>query len=194
MEVIKIKITPENIGQFYIYDERLDTKEFLDDCKELEKKISAFVKGKKTKLTKKYPERYDLTVFTYSQNREPWLINDGCHRIEALRNLFARKKIDHFDAWLIPSNIIGAKTREQALELNAIIKKKLDEVGLPHWVQKFDYELQNGKLITWKNLNLIDTGGKDKTLQYGVNWFLNEDIRLRLRETDNHIYKNKYKI
>lgn len=193
MEVLKYKITPENIDQFYIIDHRLDHQEFIDDRKVLENKIINYVKGIPNELTDQYPERYDLTVLTYSQNAKPWLINDGCHRITALREIFKRGDIDHFDVWLIPSNIIGATTKKEALMLNQMVKRALTKAGLPHWVQKFDYEERKGKLVVWKNINLIDTGGKDTRLQYGVNWFLNEDYQNK-DDTDQHNYKNKYKL
>ena len=200
LKIVKMRITPDNIDQFYIVDHRLKEKEFIQDRKILEKKIVAHEKKIPNELTAKYPERYDLTVLTYSQNMPEWLINDGCHRITALqklfkKNIFGRRKIEGFDVWLIPSNIIGATTKEEALELNRQVKKLLDEAGLPHWVQKFDYELQeDGKLFAWKNINLIDTGGEDQRLQFGVNWFLNEDPRRKLIDIDEHNYKNKYKL
>jgi len=195
LKVIQMRITPENIDQFYIIDHRLKEKEFIKDRKKLEEKIIAHVNKTPNELTAKYPGRYDLTVLTYSQNKDPWLINDGCHRIEALRRLFKRKAIPYFDVYLIPSNIIGATTKKEALMLNEMCKKELDRVGLPHWVQKFDYEIQpDGRLFAWKNINLIDTGGEDTRLQYGVNWFLNEDPRRTLVDVDEHNYKNKYNL
>jgi hypothetical protein len=154
----------------------------------------AYEKGEVNELTAKYPGRYDLTVLTYSQDKPLWLINDGCHRIEALRRLLKQGDIDGFNVWLIPSNIIGATTKKEALMLNEMVKKRLDEAGLPHWVLKFDYELVDGKLFAWKNLNLIDSGGEDTRRQYGVNWFLNEDPRRKLVDVDEHNYKNKYKL
>lgn len=193
-KVLPFRITPDNIDQFYIIDHRLKEKEFIEDRKKLEQKIVAHYKKTPNELTAKYPNRYDLTVLTYSQNQKPWLINDGCHRIEALRRLFKRKEIPYFDVWLIPSNIIGAQTKKEAMILNEMVKKELDRVGLPHWVQKFDYEERDGKFIAWKNINLIDTGGEDKRLQYGVNWFLNEDPRRTLVDVDEHNYKNKYNL
>ena len=129
-----------------------------------------------------------------SDHGEPFLINDGCHRITALRELFKRKEIEGFDVWLIPSNIIGATTKEEALKLNKEVNKLLKKAKLPEWIKKFDYEIKKGKLIAWKNINLIDTGGEDKRLQYGVNWFLNEDPRRTLVDVDEHNYKNKYKL
>lgn len=189
-----MRITPENIGQFYIIDHRLKQKEFIDDRKVLEQKIINYEKGITNELTEKYPERYDLNVLTYSQNAKPWLINDGCHRIEALRRLLKRGDITGFDVWLIPSNIIGATTKREALLLNKLVNKELEKAGLPLWVKKFDYEERDGKLIAWKNINLIDTGGEDKRLQYGVNWFLNEDPLRTLTDADEHNYKNKYKL
>lgn len=194
LKVIRTRITPENIGLFYIIDHRLKQKDFIDDRKVLEQKIINYEKGITNELTEKYPQRYDLTVLTYSQNKEPYLINDGCHRIEALRRLLKRGDISGFDVWLIPSNIIGATTKEEALLLNKLVNKELKKAGLPEWVKKFDYELRDGKLIAWKNINLIDTGGEDKRLQYGVNWFLNEDPLRTLTDADEHNYKNKYKL
>lgn len=189
-----MRITPENIGEFYIIDHRLEEDEFIKDRVALEEKIINYERGFVSELTKKYPERYDLTVLTYSQNAKPWLINDGCHRIEALRRIFERGDIDGFDVWLIPSNIIGAQTKEEALFLNKLVDIELKRAGLPMWIKKFDFEERNGKLIAWKNINLIDTGGEDKRLQYGVNWFLNEDPRRKLVDVDEHNYKNKYKL
>jgi hypothetical protein len=192
MKVYKIRITKDNINTFSIREHRFGTKEFIDDVEALKKKMIAYEKGDKSELTKIYPERYDLTVLTYSQNEEPFLINDGCHRIVAMREMLRDNQIKGFTFWLIPSNIIGANTKEEALELNQIVNKALDKSKLPHWVKKFDYELRDGKLIAWKNINLIDTGGQDTRLQYGVNWFLNEDPRRTLTDVDEHNYKNKY--
>lgn len=194
MEVIKIRFTPENIGNFHSVDWRLGQKEFWDDVAVLEKKMVAYHRGETNELTKKYPGRYDLTVFTFSQDAPdvPFLINDGSHRLKALTHLFQEKTIPYFDAYLLPSNIIGAKTVDEALALNEEVNRALDKVGLPHWVKKFDFELRDGQLIAWKNINLIDTGGEDKRLQYGVNWFLNADPRRKLVDVDEHNYKNKY--
>lgn len=194
IDVVRMRITPENIGEFYIIDHRLKQKDFIIDRKVLEDKIVNYEKGITNELTEKYPERYDLTVLTYSQNAKPWLINDGCHRIEALRRVFKRGDIGGFDVWLIPSNIIGATTKKEALMLNKMVDKKLSEAGLPLWIKKFDYEERDGKLIAWKNINLIDTGGEDTRRQYGVNWFLNEDPLRTLTDVDEHNYKNKYKL
>ena len=194
LEIIKTRITPQNIDSFYIRDHRLEEEEFITDRKILEAKIVNYEKGITNELTEKYPGRYDLTVLTYSQNEEPFLINDGCHRITALRELFKRKEIEGFDVWLIPSNIIGATTKEEALKLNKEVNKLLKKAKLPEWIKKFDHEIKKGKLIAWKNINLIDTGGEDKRLQYGVNWFLNEDPRRTLVDVDEHNYKNKYKL
>jgi len=193
MEVIKFKFTPENIDQFYAYDWRKDTDEFKKDVQVLVKKMVDYQKGIKNELTKRYPGRYDLTVFTYSQNVEsaPHLINDGSHRLEALKIIFQNKLLKNFDAYLIPSNILGAITKEEAYTLNRIVNKELDKYGLPHWVKKFDFEDRDGKLIAWKNINLIDTGGKDTRKQYGIKWFLNED-KQNADDTDQHNYKNKY--
>lgn len=194
LDVVRMRITPDNIGQFYIIDHRLKQKDFIEDRKVLEDKITNYEKGITNELTEKYPERYDLTVLTYSQNKEPWLINDGCHRIEALRRLFKRGDIGGFDVWLIPSNIIGATTKKEALMLNSMVDRELKKAGLPLWVKKFEYEERDGKLIAWKNINLIDTGGEDTRKQYGVNWFLNEDPLRTLTDEDQHNYKNKYKL
>lgn len=193
MEVIKYRFTPENINDFYAYDWRRETDEFKKDIEILVKKMVAYQKGEINELTKKYLGRYDLTVFTYSQTApdSPHLINDGSHRLEALKIIFNKKLLDCFDAYLIPSNILGATTKKEALILNKMVNDELDKFGLPHWVKKFDFEERDGKLIAWKNINLIDTGGEDTKKQYGIKWFLNEDT-IDQNDTDKHNYKNKY--
>lgn len=194
--VVNIRFTAENTPLFHATDWRLGEKIFWDDVKILIKKMVAYQKGKKNELTKRYPGRYDLTVFTYSQDApdSPRLINDGSHRLQALNIIFKKKMLKYFDAWLIPSNIIGAETHREALFLNDHVNKELDKVGLPHWVKKFDFEMRGDQLVAWKNINLIDTGGEDTRLQYGVNWFLNDDPRRKLVDVDEHNYKNKYKL
>ena len=84
-EVKKIRITPDNIDMFDMVDKRVDQIDYINDRKALEKKMTAYAKGEVDDLTKVYPERYDLTVLTYNQYAEPYLIIDGCHRLEALR-------------------------------------------------------------------------------------------------------------
>jgi len=190
--VYKIRITKDNINQFYALEWRKGQKVFWKDVKVLVKKMVKYAKGKKSKLTKVYPERYDLTVLTYSQNKKPWCINDGSHRIEAMKIILKRGLLDGFDFYLIPSNVLGARTKEEAYKLNEIVNKELDKYGLPHWVKKFDFENRNGKLIAWKNINLIDSGGQDTRRQYGIDWFLNDGIIPR-KDFDKHNYKNKYR-
>ena len=174
-KVIKIRITPENIGDFKIQDHRTEDIDYINDRKALEKKIIDYSAGKKDELTIKYPQRYDLTVLTYDQYGEPYWIIDGCHRIEAM-NKTLLKEIGGFDFWLIPSNILGAETKEEAYRLNKMVNKELAEAGLPLWVKKFDFADIDGKLIAWKNINIIDTGDISQPLQFGVDWKLNEGI------------------
>jgi len=184
-KVIKFRITPENISQFKIFDTRTEKPEYIADRKSLEQKMIDYEKGIKDELTKKYPERYDLTVLTYTQFElyPPYVINDGCHRIEALRKtLFPQKLIDGFTFWLIPTNIpipsyfLYNPSEKDAYKLNNDINKKLKRAGLPLWVKKFDFCDIDDKLVAWKNINIIDTGDINAPLQFGVDWKLNEGI------------------
>ena len=92
--------------------------------------MAAYQKGEIEELTKIYPERYDLTVLTYTQYESPpysdkWTINDGCHRIMAMRTTLFPDMIPYFDFWLIPSNVAGAKTKEEAYRLNEMVDEEL---------------------------------------------------------------------
>jgi len=171
--VIKIRVTPENLDQFYYVDDRTERPDYIADRKALEKKMIAYEKeGKET-----YPGSYDITVLTYTQYQKDYLINDGCHRMQALRRtLFPEKLIDGFTFWLIPTNILGAENKEDAYKLNELVNEKIIEAGLPLWVKKFEFAEIEGKLTAWKNINIIDTGDTNELLQFGVDWRLNENI------------------
>jgi len=171
-DIVKVRITKDNIGEFYIYDNRTKTEDFILDRKALEEKMIDWEKG--INRLPDYPERYDLTVLTYTQYEKPYLINDGCHRIEAMRNMLADGRIEGFDFTLIPTNILGPKDKEDAYILDDIVNEKLIKVGLPLWVKKFDFAEMDGKTICWKNINIIDSGDINAPLQFGVDWFLNE--------------------
>lgn len=169
-DVIKIRVTPENLDKFYYVDDRTERPDYINDRKALEKKMIDYENGKET-----YPGSYDITVLTYTQYQKDYLINDGCHRMQALkRTLFPKKLIDGFTFWLIPTNILGVTTKEEAYDLNAQVDKKLKEAGLPLWVKKFEFCEIDKKLTAWKNINIINTGNTDEMLQFGVDWFLNE--------------------
>ena len=172
-DVIKIRVTPENLDQFYYVDDRTEREDYVKDRQALEKKMIDYEKkGKET-----YPGSYDITVLTYTQYQKPYLINDGCHRMQALkRTLFPKKLIDGFTFWLIPTNILGAETKEEAYDLNKQVDDKLIESGLPLWVKKFEFAEIDGKLTAWKNINIINTGNTDELLQFGVDWKLNEGV------------------
>jgi len=175
-EVLKFRITPENIGMFKYNDDRTERIDYIKDREALEDKLAAYEKGEIRPMTKIYPERYDLTVLTYDQYKEPYFIIDGCHRIEALRKtLFSQKLINGFTFWLIPSNFWGAWDKEEAYRLNEMVNLKLKKAGLPLWVKKFDFVEIDGKLTAWKNINIIDTGDINQPLQFGVDWVLNEN-------------------
>jgi len=171
--VKKVRITPDNLNMFKIVDDRTERPDFVLDRKALEKKMIAYENGQNDIRT--YPERYDLSVLTYTQYVDPYLVNDGCHRIEAMRNMLP-DRIDGFDFWLIPSNVAGAQTKEEALRLNEMVDEELKKNGLPLWVKKFDFKEIDGKLVAWKNINIIDTGDINQPLHFGVDWFLNEGI------------------
>ena len=176
-KVVKFRVTPENLDKFRIKDDRTERPDYILDRQALERKMVAYEKGEKDELTKKYPGRYDLTVLTYTQYEDPYLINDGCHRVMAMRTtLFPEKLIDGFTFWLIPSNVAGAQTKEEAYRLNEMVDKELKANGLPLWVKKFEFAEIDGKLTAWKNINIIDTGDINEPLQFGVDWFLNEGI------------------
>ena len=169
-DVLKIRVTPENLDKFYYVDDRTERPDYINDRKALEKKMIDYENGKET-----YPGSYDITVLTYTQYQKDYLINDGCHRMQALkRTLFPKKLIDGFTFWLIPTNILGVTTKEEAYDLNAQVDKKLKEAGLPLWVKKFEFCEIDKKLTAWKNINIINTGNTDEMLQFGVDWFLNE--------------------
>ena len=172
--VEKVRITSDNIDVFRIKDDRTERPDFILDRKALEKKMIAYEKGENDLVS--YPERYDLSVLTYTQYVEPWLINDGCHRIEAMRNMLKDGRIEGFDFWLIPSNVAGANNKQEAIRLNEMVDQELKKNGLPLWVKKFDFKEIDGKLVAWKNINIIDTGDINEPLHFGVDWFLNEGI------------------
>jgi hypothetical protein len=176
-KVLQFRITPDNLKQFFIRDGRTKQPDYIIDRKAIEQKMIRYEKGEVDELTKRYLGRYDLTVLTYTQYEDPYTINDGCHRITALRTtLFPKKLIDGFTFWLIPSNIAGAETKEEAYRLNEMVNEELKKNGLPLWVKKFEFCEINGKLTAWKNINIIDTGDINQPLQFGVDWKLNEGI------------------
>ena len=185
-DVKKIRITKDNIDQFKIVDTRTENIDYINDRKALEKKLANYEKGIKDELTLKYPGRYDLTVLTYNQYAEPYTIIDGCHRIEAMRKtLLPEGIIDGFDFWLIPMNILipenfeemseydKSLVEEDAFRLNEMVNAELKIAGLPLWVKKFEFTRIDGNLVTWKNINIIDTGDINQPLQFGVDWWLN---------------------
>lgn len=180
-EVFQIRITKENIDQFRYVDKRTDNIDFINDRKALEKKLEDYEKGVKDELTLKYPERYDLTVLTYNQYEDPYLIIDGCHRIEAMKKvLLPQNIIEGFTFWLVPSNCWGQDengyfeiTEEEAFRLRDMTDQALEENGLPKWVNKFYFTKIDGVLVAWKNINILDTGDINQPLQFGVDWKLN---------------------
>jgi len=171
-DVIKVRITKDNIDQFYIIDDRTKREDFIIDRKALEEKMIDWENG--INRMPEYKERYDLSVLTWTQYKDPYLINDGCHRIEAMRGMLKDGRIKGFDFYIIPTNILGANTKEDAFRLNEMVNEKLRKAGLPLWVKKFEFADINGKLVAWKNINIIDTGDINKPLHFGVDWFLNE--------------------
>jgi len=171
-DVIKIRVTPENLDKFYYVDDRTERPDYIKDREALEQKMIAYENGKET-----YPGSYDITVLTYTQYQKNYLINDGCHRMQALkRTLFPEKLIDGFTFWLIPTNVLGATTKEEAFNLNKDVDEKIKAAGLPLWVKKFEFADIDGKLVAWKNINIIDTGDTSQMLQFGVDWYLNEGV------------------
>jgi len=174
-EIIETKIIPDNIDRYKIIDRRLKHPKFIKDRKYLEKELVNFQKGNNSKP--EYPERYDLTVFTYNQFEPPYLIVDGSHRIEALKEAFKRGEIKEFKAILLPSNVLGADTAQK----RDIFSRKLDQLlrdkGLPTWIKKYDFEIVLHETIeslvniseesnevefrSWSNKNRIDTGRED---------------------------------
>jgi len=169
--VIKIRIDKNNIDKFYYNDKRVARPDYIADRKALEKKMIDWENGKNE--LPNYKERYDLNVLTYNQYVFDYLIIDGCHRIEGMKRMLEEKRIEGFDFWLIPSNILGVETAEDAYRLRDMVDSELDKVGLPYWVNKFYYVDINGKLVAWKNINIIDTGDVNQPLQFGVDWKLN---------------------
>ncbi len=175
-EVKKFRITPENIEMFKYDDPRTENVDYINDRKVIGKKMVDYEKGVIDDLTKVYPERYDLTVLTYDQYKEPYFIIDGCHRIEALKkDIFPEKLIDGFTFWLIPSNVWCPESKDEAFRLNKMVNDELKKNSLPLWVKKFDFAEYKGKLTAWKNINIIDTGDISQPLQFRVDWILNEN-------------------
>jgi hypothetical protein len=179
-EVKQVRITKDNIDQFKIIDKRVDNIDYINDRKALEVKLANYEKGIIDELTKVYPERYDLTVLTYNQYFDPYVIIDGCHRIEAMRKvLLPEGIIDGFTFWLIPSNTWaepnGDMTEDEAVRLRDMCDENLKKAGLPKWVNKFYHTNIDGNLVAWKNINIIDTGDINQPLQFGVDWKLNQN-------------------
>lgn len=171
-DIIRAKITPKNIGKFWIKDDRLKHPVFIKDRKYLEKELVSFQTGNNTDL--EYPDRYDLTVLTYNQFEKEWLIIDGSHRIEGLKRIFKRKELKSFDAILLPSNILGADTKEARVAFSRRLDTLLQEEGLPLWIKKYDFAFTPESIssilgmsqdarnfVAWSNKNLIDSGGKN---------------------------------
>ena len=171
LRVIRHRFTPKNIGNFYIKDRRVGTDRFKEEMEGVKK---AILEMKTSPKTKWYPERYDLTVFTYNQNIDPpYLIIDGSHRLKALEELFKEGTLKHFEAILIPSNLIYRDmTPKEMLEMNRKLDKELAKQGIPKWVKKYDYDEEairyqdrifriNSSKNIWVNKNLIDSGGKN---------------------------------
>jgi hypothetical protein len=175
-EVLKVRITKDNIDQFKIVDKRTENEDFINDRKVLESKLENYEKGAKDVLTLKYPERYDLTVLTYNQYMDKYWIVDGCHRIEAMRQMLKDGRLEGFDFWLIPANTVWLDSRENAIRLNEMVNTELKKAGLPLWVKKFEMAEIDGKLTVWKNINIIDTGDINQPLQFGVDWNFNDGI------------------
>lgn len=172
-KVIRYKFTPENIDKFYVIDNRIGTLEYEKDMKGVK---GAILEMKTFPKTKEYPERYDLTVFTYDQNvNEPFYIIDGSHRLTALKEIFKEKTLNYFEIILIPSNILYYNmTPTEMLKANKDLDKELRRKGIPVWVKKYDYDEEAlegigrrikiyNKRNIWVNVNLINSGGKDKT-------------------------------
>jgi hypothetical protein len=170
-EIIRFRITPKNIKDFRIIDDRIKHPTFIKDRKFLEKEMVAFQKGKNTRP--EYPQRYDLTVFTYNQFEKPFLVVDGSHRLEGLKRIFKRKELKEFNAILIPSNVLGANTREKRVAFSRTLDQLLIRDGLPTWVKKYDFAFKEHETIStslglekypqqeflsWSNKNRIDTG------------------------------------
>ena len=91
-----------------------------------------------------------------------------------MRRLLKEGKVEGCDFWLIPTNILGAKTHEDAFRLNEMVDEELKKAGLPLWVKKFDFRKIDGRFTAWKNINIINTGDVNQPLHFGVDWFLNE--------------------
>ena len=168
-KIHRLRITKDNIGLFHSIDGRVGSDRFNEERDWLEKEIVKFVKNG----DEEYPERYDLTVFVYNQNEEPWLLTDGSHRTQALLRLFERGEIDHFDIILLPDALIPWKKQpkdmlefyREANDQSILLNKMLKEEGLPTWIRKFEIELQNdGTYFLWANVKAISSGGKDMTM------------------------------
>jgi len=172
-EIFGLKITPKNIKDFKTIDDRTKHPKFVEDRKFLEKEMVAFQKGKNTR--KDYPNRYDLTVFTYNQFEPEWLIVDGSHRLEGLKQIFKKKQLKEFNAILIPSNVLGAKTFEERAILSRELDRLLKRDRIPTWVKKYDFVVNHYESVasslmlksdyepnieykSWSNKNRIDEG------------------------------------
>lgn len=175
-DIVRLKIKPDNIKDFKIIDDRVKHPEFIKDRDFLENEMVEFQEGRNTNPY--YPDRYDLTVFTYNQFEPEWLIVDGSHRLEGLKRLFKKKKLKEFDAILIPSNVLGASTLEARALFSRALDTLLTKEGLPHWVKKYDWKAKESRKMSellllktdfpseaefnaWSNKNRIDTGDAD---------------------------------
>lgn len=168
-KINRIRITKDNIDLFHSKDKRIGSNRFKEERDWLENEIINFVRYG----SKDYPGRYDLTILTFNHNMKPWLLTDGSHRIQALKRLFNRGDIKHFDVILIPDVLIPTRDKFESLfdlyeELDKQ-NKALDDIlrkeGLPTWIKKFDVALQkDGTYLVWANVKAIKSGGKDMTM------------------------------
>lgn len=143
MKILRVKITKEVLDKFYfLYDDpRKRYPEYWTQVDSLKKRIKGYVKrGQK-------PVEYELCVFNYVPEEELYLITDGGHRTEAMRQLYAEGWEGAMDAILIPGTTATGWDNQVARSDEVIRLVEAD--GLPREIIKQrHYKDKDGKYKT----------------------------------------------
>jgi hypothetical protein len=155
-----VNINADNVKKFTMKDNRVKTKRFEEERKGLENAL--------IKFDKEGGKRYDLTVFTFNHNISPYFLTDGSHRIEALKRLFKKGKINKFEMILIPDTLIPFNNNacwKQLEKQNEVLNMMLEKAHIPRWIKKYDLKpLDNGEWIGWSNQKIVDSMGKNMSV------------------------------